>query len=82
MSTSNLPTSAPSLERFIQRVKSAEKSQQRDIRITIQEARDMVSDIALFTTRLNETLNNINKTLSNMQESTTTVDVKMDGGGF
>lgn len=82
MSTNNLPTSAPSLERFIQRVKSAEKSQQRDIRITIQEARDMVSDIALFTTRLNETLNNINKTLSNMQESTSTVDVKMDGGGF
>ena len=38
MSQNNLPTNLPTVERLIQRVVAAEKSQQKDIRISIQEA--------------------------------------------
>lgn len=82
MSQNNIPQTLPSIERFIQRVRSAEKSQQKDIRISIQEAREMTADLAILTARLGETVNNINQLLSDIRESTTNIDVKFDGGGF
>lgn len=81
-SKNNFPNTLPSLERFIQRVRAAEKGQAKDIRLSIQEAREMVSDIAMFTTNLAENLNNLNTTLAEIKESTTKIDVKFDGGGF
>lgn len=82
MSQNNIPQTLPSIERFIQRVRSAEKSQQKDIRVSIQEAREMTADLAILTARLGETVNNINQLLSDIRESTTNIDVKFDGGGF
>ena len=79
---SNIPTTLPTLERLIQRIQAAEKSQQRDIRMTIQEARDLTAELAILTSRLGITVTEIHKTLQEIKENTGNVDVKFDGGGF
>ena len=82
MSQNNLPTSLPSIERLRHRISVAEKSQQKEIRISIQEARELTSDLALLTARLGKTVQEINETLKSIKESTQTIDVKFDGGTF
>ena len=82
MSQSNLPTNLPSVERLLQRVAAAEKSQQKDIRISIQEARELTTDLAILTSKLGSTVQEIHAMLAEIRESTTNIDVKFDGGGF
>ena len=82
MSQNNLPTNLPTVERLIQRVTAAEKSQQKDIRISIQEARDPTAELAVMTSKLGRTVQEIHEMLSQIRESTTKIDVKFDGGGF
>jgi hypothetical protein len=82
MQQNNLPTTLPAIERLIQRVVSAEKTQQKDVRITIQEARELTAELAILTSRLGKTVNEIHQLLSEIRESTTNIDVKFDGGGF
>jgi hypothetical protein len=82
MSQSNLPTNLPTVERLIQRVTAAEKSQQKDIRISIQEARDLTAELAVMTSKLGRTVQEIHEMLTQIRESTTKIDVKFDGGGF
>lgn len=82
MSQSNLPTNLPTVERLIQRVVAAEKSQQKDIRISIQEARDLTAELAVMTSKLGRTVQEIHEILAQIRESTTKIDVKFDGGGF
>jgi hypothetical protein len=82
MSQSNLPTNLPSVEKLIQRVVAAERSQQKDIRISIQEARDLTAELAIMTSKLGKTVQEIHAMLSVIKESTTNIDVKFDGGGF
>jgi hypothetical protein len=82
MSQNNLPTNLPTVERLIQRVSAAEKSQQKDIRISIQEARDLTAELAVITSKLGRTVQEIHEMLAQIRESTTKIDVKFDGGGF
>ena len=82
MSASNLPTTLPSVEKLIQRVSVAEKSQQKEIRITIQEARDLTAELAILTSKLGRTVTEIHCMLSDIKQSTTNIDVKFDGGTF
>ena len=82
MSQSNLPTNLPTVERLIQRVTAAEKSQQKDIRISIQEARDLTAELAVMTSKLGRTVQEIHAMLAQIRESTTKIDVKFDGGVF
>jgi len=82
MSQNNLPTNLPTVERLIQRVTAAEKSQQKDIRISIQEARDLTAELAVITSKLGRTVQEIHTMLAQIRESTTKIDVKFDGGGF
>jgi hypothetical protein len=82
MSQNNLPTNLPTVERLIQRVTAAEKSQQKDIRISIQEARDLTAELAVMTSKLGRTVQEIHTMLAQIRESTTKIDVKFDGGGF
>ena len=82
MSQSNLPTNLPTVERLIQRVTAAEKSQQKDIRISIQEARDLTAELAVMTSKLGRTVQEIHEMLAQIRESTTKIDVKFDGGDF
>ena len=82
MSQNNLPTNLPSVEKLIQRVVAAERSQQKDIRISIQEARDLTAELAIMTSKLGKTVQEIHTMLAEIKESTTNIDVKFDGGGF
>ena len=82
MSQNNLPTNLPGVEKLIQRVVAAERSQQKDIRISIQEARDLTAELAIMTSKLGKTVQEIHAMLAEIRESTTNIDVKFDGGGF
>ncbi len=82
MSQNNIPTNLPSVEKLIQRVVSADRSQQKEIRITIQEAKDLVSELAMLTSKMGKTVQEIHSMLVQIKESTTQIDVKFDGGTF
>jgi hypothetical protein len=82
MSANNLPVTMPSVERLIQRIAVAEKGQQKEIRITIQEARDLTTELAVLTSKLGRTVQEIHSMLAQIKESTTNIDVKFDGGSF
>lgn len=82
MSQSNLPTNLPSVEKLINRVAAAERAQQKDIRISIQEARDLTAELAIMTSKMGKTMQEIHAMLAEIRESTTQIDVKVDGGGF
>ena len=82
MSISNIPSKLPAVERLIQRIVSAEKTQQKEIRISIYEAKDITNELALMTTKLNSTITEIHSLLNNLTKSTEEIDVKFDGGSF
>jgi urease gamma subunit len=82
MSQNNIPSNLPSVERLIQRVAVAEKSQQKDIKLSLQEARDLTAELAIITAKLGKTVQEIHQMLSEIRESTTNIDVKFDGGTF
>jgi methyl-accepting chemotaxis protein len=82
MSQNKIPNSLPTIEKLLQRVASAEKSQQKDIRISIQEARDLTAELSIMTSKLGKTVQEIHQMLLEIRESTTKIDVKFDGGGF
>ena len=82
MSLNNIPANLASVEKLLQRVNSAEKSNQKEIRITIQEASELTNELALITAKLGKTIQEIHQILSEVRESTTKIDVKFDGGSF
>lgn len=82
MSQNKLPNTLPTVEKLIQRVAVAEKSQQKEIRITIEEARALTSELAILTSKLGITVQEIHAMLVDIRESTTNIDVKFDGGSF
>ena len=82
MSQNNLPNSLPSIEKIISRISVAEKSQQKEIRMTLAEAKELANDLALMTARLSKTVQEIHSMLAEIRDSTEKIDVKFDGGGF
>jgi predicted trehalose synthase len=82
MSQSKLPTTMPTVEKLIQRVAVAEKSQQKDIRLSLEEARALTAELAILTSKLGITVQEIHAMLADIRESTTNIDVKFDGGSF
>jgi hypothetical protein len=82
VSQNNLPNTLPTVEKLIQRISVAERSQQKEIRITIQEARDLTAELAILTAKLGRTVQEIHSMLSEIKQSTTNIDVKFDGGSF
>lgn len=77
-----IPASLPGVEKLIQKLNIAEKTQQKEIRITIQEARDLCAELAITTARLGKTIQEIHIALDEIRKSSTQIDVKLDGGGF
>ena len=75
-------TTLPTVEKLIQRVGVAEKSQQKEIRITIQEARDLTAELSVLTSKLGRTVQEIHTMLSEIRSNTQNIDVKFDGGTF
>ena len=72
----------PSIERIIQRVTTAEKSNQKEIRITIQEGKELVSDLAVITSKLAKTINEIHAKMDKLNVQEAEINIKMDGGDF
>lgn len=81
MSQNNI-TTLPSVEKLVARVAAAEKSQQKEIRITIQEARDLTAELSVLTAKLGKTVQEIHAMLSEIRESSNKIDIKFDGGTF
>jgi hypothetical protein len=63
MSQNNLPTTLPTIQKLLQRIQVAERSQQKEIRISLQEARDLTSELALMTVKLGLTVTEIHQML-------------------
>jgi predicted nucleic acid-binding Zn-ribbon protein len=82
MSQNNIPQTLPSVEKLLTRIAAAERSQQKEIRITIQEARDLTIELGILTARLGSTINEINQSLKRLENSSGNIEVKFDGGGF
>ena len=82
MSQNNIPNTLPGVEKLIQRIAVAERGQQKDIRITIQEARELTQELAVMTSKLGKTVQEIHAMLAEIRESTTSINVKFDGGNF
>ena len=82
MSQNNLPETLPTVQKLITRISVADRSQQKEIRISIQEARDLTTELALLTSKLGSTVTEIHQMLAAIKESTTQIDVKFDGGQF
>lgn len=82
MSANNIPDRLASVERLIQRVNAAEKSQQKEIRISIQEARELTSELSIITAKLGRTIQDIYTAINELKESSANISVKFDGGGF
>ena len=59
MSANNLPDTLPTIQKLIQRTQVAERSQQKEIRISLQEARDLTTELALMTSKLGQTISEI-----------------------
>jgi transcriptional regulator len=82
MHQNNIPQTLPTIEKLLSRIASAERSQQRDIRITIQEARDLTLELSILTARLGKTVEEIHKALYELKDKDNNIDIKFDGGGF
>lgn len=82
MSQSNLPTTLPGVEKLLNRISVAERSQQKEIRISIQEARELTQELAIMTARLSKTVQEIHQMLGEIRDNTTNINVKFDGGSF
>ena len=78
----NIPSNLPGVEKLIRRITAAEKSQQKDIRISIQEAREITTELALLSANLNTRITEIHETLENIKKNSSEIEVKFDGGGF
>jgi urease gamma subunit len=82
MSANSLPDTLPTIQKLLQRIQVAERSQQKEIRISLQEARDLTTELAMMTAKLGRTVSEIHQMLAVIKESTTQIDVKFDGGQF
>jgi septation ring formation regulator EzrA len=72
----------PSIQRLLQRISSAEKSNQKEIRITIQEARELTTDLALLTSKLGTTVQEVHSMLRKIKQDNDELNVKFDGGSW
>lgn len=82
MSQNNIPTTLPTIEKVLQRVSVAERSQQKEVRLSIQEARDLAQELAIMTARLAKTVQEVHQMLQEIRDNTSNINVRFDGGGF
>lgn len=82
MSQDKISLRLPSVERLIQRVTTAEKSNQKEIRLTIQEAKELTTDLALLTANLGKQIESIHTKLDKLTADQEQITVQMDGGSF
>lgn len=74
------------IENFIKKVRLAQTTKSKDIRITIEEAIDLVASIALINTN-NDVIADISKQMKSVlkklnDNTTSNISPHVDGGGF
>ena len=69
------------ITQFVQTVRSAELAQQREIKLTIQQARLLTLTLTEVLDKLNRDLETVYNAVKN-NSATEIVSVQMDGGGF
>jgi len=74
--------STGNIEQLIRRTKAAESTKQKNIVISIKEANDLITEIAMLSSNATVALDNIARLLTKMQETQTIQEVKVDGGHF
>lgn len=82
MSASNIPAKLSSVERLIQRVVVAERGNQREIRMTVSEARDLIADLTVLTTKMADIIVGIHARLDKLAAAPVDVKIETDGGAF
>lgn len=82
MSQDKVSIQLPSVERLVQRLVAAEKTNQKEIRITVQEARELTTDLSLLTTKLGKQIQEIHAKLDRLAGEQQQITVQMDGGTF
>lgn len=78
----NNPVNLPGVEKLVQKLVAAERAQQKEIRISVQEARDLTAELAIMTSKMGKTMQEIHAMLLDIQRSSTEIEVKVDGGSF
>lgn len=83
MSQNNIiPDRLPNIEKLVQKLAVAERNNSREIRLSIQEARDIVTDLTVLTTRMANIVIEINEQLHALGDKADTISVSTDGGNF
>jgi len=77
--TQNEPLNTASIEMFLQQVKSADNGRQKEIRLDINQAKNLAHTLGLVMTRLNGNLEEllINNVSSEQEQ---VVQIQVDGG--
>jgi hypothetical protein len=75
------PINTLPVQQFIQQVKAAELSQQREIKLDIKTAKNLAFCLGELSAKI---LEDYDKIISRLQTNNTTdtINVQMDGGGF
>lgn len=74
------PINTIPLQQFIQQVKMAEMSQQKEIKLDIKTAKTLAFAIGEVTSKLTQDYDNLIHTLKNIKNDV--IEVQLDGGGF
>lgn len=82
MSRNDLPVKLTSVEKIVQRLVAAEKTNQKEIRLTVQEAREIVTDLSVLTSKLGKHIEDIHQKLDKIEAASAQLNVQMDGGTF
>jgi septation ring formation regulator EzrA len=82
MSANNLPVKLTSVEKIVQRLVAAEKTNQKEIRLSVQEAREIVTDLSVLTSKLGKHIEEIHQKLDKIEVTNAQINVQMDGGQF
>ena len=78
---SNNPINTTAIQQFVQQVKAAEASQQREIRMDIKLAKNLAFTLGEVTARLTQDYEELFHKLRQTTDNQV-VSVTMDGGGF
>jgi septation ring formation regulator EzrA len=82
MSQNNLSLKLTSVEKLVQRLVAAEKTNQKEIRMSVSEAREVITDLSILTSKLGKHIEEIHQRLDKLNVSTNELSVQMDGGQF
>jgi hypothetical protein len=82
MNQNKLPEKLTSVEKIVQRLKAAELSNQKEFRMSVQEARDIVIDLSILTSKMANHVQDIKDRLDKLEANQGNIEVKFDGGSF